>query len=91
MVESTGNQGIFFMISSNLIKSDDESVIEIRQFDILGKRTRKRIHGIKKSMNLNLILQRNQRLNIGDFFENKNCKVTKLRMKFNQITILKQN
>ena len=26
------------MISSNLIKSDDESVIEIRQFDILRKR-----------------------------------------------------
>ena len=29
--------GNFFMISSNLIKSDDESVIEIRQFDTLIK------------------------------------------------------
>ena len=37
----------FFMLSSNLIKSDDKSVIEIRQFDILRKRTRRRIHGIK--------------------------------------------
>ena len=27
--------GKFLMISSNLIKSDDESVIEIRKFDIL--------------------------------------------------------
>ena len=35
------------MISSNLIKSDDEMVIEIGQFDILKKRTRRRIHGIK--------------------------------------------
>ena len=39
--------GKFFMLSSNLIKSDDKSVIEIRQFDILRKRTRRRIHGIK--------------------------------------------
>ena len=38
------------MISSNLIKSDDESVIEIRQFDILRKRTRRRIHGIKTQL-----------------------------------------
>ena len=27
--------GKFFMISSNLIKSDDEMMIEIRRFDIL--------------------------------------------------------
>ena len=39
--------GEFFMISSNLIKSDVEMVIKIRQFDIFGKRTRRRIHGIK--------------------------------------------
>ena len=31
--------GKFFMISFNLIKLDDEMVIEIRQFDIFGKRT----------------------------------------------------
>ena len=31
--------GKFFMISLNLIKSDDDLVIEIRQFDILRKRT----------------------------------------------------
>ena len=39
--------GKFFMISLNLIKSDDEMVIEIRKFDILIKRTRRRIHGTK--------------------------------------------
>ena len=35
------------MTSSNLYKSDDESVIEIMHFDILIKRNRKRIHKIK--------------------------------------------
>ena len=40
--------GKFLMISSNLIKSDDESKIEIRQFDILRKRTRRRLHELKK-------------------------------------------
>ena len=35
------------MISSNLIKSNDESVIEIRKFDILRKMTQRKIHGIK--------------------------------------------
>ena len=39
--------GKFVMISSNLIKSDDEMMIEIRQLDILRKKTRRRIHGIK--------------------------------------------
>ena len=42
-----GELGKFLMISSNLIKSDDESVIEIGQIDILRKRTQRRIHGIK--------------------------------------------
>ena len=39
--------GEFFMISSNLIKSINEIVIEISQFDIFGKRTRRQIHRIK--------------------------------------------
>ena len=39
--------GNFFIISSNLIKSDDEMVMDIRKFDILRKRTQRRIHGIK--------------------------------------------
>ena len=39
--------GKFLMISSNLIKSDDESMIEIGQMDILWKRTWRRICGIK--------------------------------------------
>ena len=57
--------GKFFMLSSNLIKSDDESMIEIRQIDILRKRTRRRK---QKSLNLTLILRRNQRLNKGEIF-----------------------
>ena len=39
--------GKFLMISSNLIKSDDESMIEIRKFDILRKLTRRQIHRVK--------------------------------------------
>ena len=35
------------MIFSNLIKSDNEMLIEIRQFDIFGKKTQRRIHRIK--------------------------------------------
>ena len=35
------------MIPLNLIKSDDEMWIEIRKFDIFGKMTQRRIHGIK--------------------------------------------
>ena len=33
--------GKFFMISLNLIKSDDKSMIEIGKFNILRKRTRR--------------------------------------------------
>ena len=39
--------GKFLMISLNLIKSDNESMIEIRENGILSKRTSKRFHGIK--------------------------------------------
>ena len=39
--------GKILMISSNLMKSDDESMIEIGDFDILRKRTQRRFHGIK--------------------------------------------
>ena len=38
--------GKFLMISSNLIKSYNESGIEIGKIDVLGKGTRRRIHGI---------------------------------------------
>ena len=37
----------FMMISSKLIKSDDESIIEIGENDNLSKRTSNRFHGIK--------------------------------------------
>ena len=39
--------GKFFMISLNLIKLDNEMMIEIRKFDILRNRTQRRIHRIK--------------------------------------------
>ena len=39
--------GKFLMISSNLIKSDDESLIEIRKNGILWKRTSRRFYKIK--------------------------------------------
>ena len=45
----------------------------------------------KKSLNLDLISQRNHQMNKREFFENKNHETTKLRTKLNQITILKKN
>ena len=42
--------GQFLMIFLNLIKSDNEMWIEIRDFDIFGKNTRRRIHRIKNHL-----------------------------------------
>ena len=39
--------GKFSIISLNLIKSDNEMMIEIGQFDILRKMTHRQIHEIK--------------------------------------------
>ena len=39
--------GEFREVILNLIKSDDEMVIEIRQFDIFRKKTQRVIHRIK--------------------------------------------
>ena len=39
--------GKFLLISSNLIKSDDESMIQIEENDILRKRTSRQFYGIK--------------------------------------------
>ena len=43
----------------------------------------------QKSMNLTLISQINQRLNRGDFSENKIVKLSKIRLKLLKITIQK--
>ena len=51
--------GKFLMISSNLIKWDDESMIEIGENDIFIKEDLKTIPLNQKSMNLTLISQRN--------------------------------
>ena len=37
----------FMMVSSNLIKLDNELMVEIGDFDILRKRTQRRFHRIK--------------------------------------------
>ena len=58
--------------SLNLIKSHDESMIEIGENGIVWKMTWWRIHRIKKSMNLTLISWRNWRLKRGDIFKNVN-------------------
>ena len=73
-------------ISSNLIKSDNEMVIEIRQFDIFGKRTRRQIHN-QKLLNLDLISGRNHQMNKREIYENENHKKPKLKTKLTQITI----
>ena len=51
--------GKFLMISSNLMKWDDESMIEIGENDIFIKEDLKTIPLNQKSMNLTLISQRN--------------------------------
>ena len=43
-------------------QSDDEMWIEIRDFDIYGKKTKKNPHN-KKSLNLDQDLRRNHRMN----------------------------
>ena len=37
----------------------------------------------QKSMNLTLILRRNQRVNVRDFSKNRNCEITKNKNKIN--------
>ena len=58
--------GKFFMISSNLIKSDDEMVIEIRHLEKKDSKTNPRN---KKSLNLDFISQRNHQMSRGEISE----------------------
>ena len=51
------------MISSNLIKSDDEMWMEIKKFDIFRKINSKTNLKNKKSLNLDLISRRNHQMN----------------------------
>ena len=64
-------------------------VIKIRQFDIFGKKIRRRIHEIKKLLNLDLISRRNHQMNMREISENSNREKPKLRMKLTQIMIRK--
>ena len=45
-----GELGKFERYLQNLVKSDDESRLEIGHFDILRKITQNRIHGIKNQV-----------------------------------------
>ena len=45
-----GELGKFERYLQNLVKSDDESRLEIGKFDILRKITQNRIHGIKNQV-----------------------------------------
>ena len=75
-------------IFSNLIKSDDEMVREIRKCDVLER-------GLEdesiesKLLNLDLISQRNHRMNKREISENEKCEKPKSRTKLTQIMILK--
>ena len=67
--------GKFLMISSNLIKSDDESI---------KKEDSKTIPRNQKSMNFTFISRRNWRLNRDYFSKNVKSKNSKLRMKLHK-------
>ena len=73
--------GKFLMISSNLIKSDDEMVIEIRKSYNLRKEDSKTNPRNQKSLDLDLISWRNHRMNRG-------AKKPKIGMKLTKIMIL---
>ena len=45
----------------------------------------------QKSLNLDLVSRRNHQMNRGGFSKNKNHENPKLRLKLNQILIVKQN
>ena len=70
--------GKVLMISSNLIKSENESMIEFEENDILWKRTSRRFHKIKKTSYLTLISRRNWRSKWDDFSEIVNRENTKI-------------
>ena len=83
--------GKFLMISSNLIKSDNESMVEIRENGRLWKGTSRKFHGFK-----NHWIWVWFRGEIEDrsevFFSKMVChKIQKLRLKLLKLTNLKQN
>ena len=58
------------MISLNLIKLDDEMMIEIRKFNICLKENLKTNQGNQKSLDLDMILWRNHRMNMREISKN---------------------
>ena len=63
--------------------------IEIRQFDIFGKKTLRQIHGIKESLNLDQDSGTNHQMNTRQISKIKIHKKLKLKLKLTQITIQK--
>ena len=80
--------GKFLMISSNLIKLDDESVIEIGENSTLWKRTLRRIQWIKNQWIWLWFRGEIEDWREMIFLKHKIAKLPKLRMKITQITIL---
>ena len=75
------------MIFWNLIKSNNESWWEIREINIFKKKTWKRIHILKKSMNLDQDSRRNHQVNKREFSKIKNHEKQKLKFKLTKIKI----
>ena len=52
--------GNFLIYIKNLIKSNNELMREIKEIDILGKNTQRKIHEIKNHLKLDYYSRRNQ-------------------------------
>ena len=75
-----GELGKFERYLWNSVKSDDELRLEIGCFSILRKITQNRIHGIKKSGDLDKNSKRNRDLKLGEKFVSKNDLKQKLNL-----------
>ena len=73
----------FLMISLNLIKSDNELVIEIRENGRFGKITQRRIHRIKNHSIWISIYEEIKSTKWGEIFKNRKNEKPKLKTKLN--------
>ena len=83
--------GKFFTISSNLIKSDNESMIEIGENGILWKRTSRKFNGIKNHRIGLSFHGKIEDQNEIKFSKIGRMKIPKLKMKLIKITNLNRN
>ena len=68
------------MISSKLIKSDDESMVEIGENGILWKITSNRFHGIKNHQNWSWFFREIEDRSRGRFPKSWRAKLTKIKL-----------